>query len=540
VRTNSMRSLPPSSGAAPRDEGDGAGAPEPREPRHPVALYAGPSGTRAVAIDTAAGATDLPRAAAGERLIGVLPPLYPEWLGDRGFARAHGVRFPYVVGEMARGIATPEMVIAAADAGLCAFFGSAGLPVTEIASALDAIAARLGPARTGWGANLIHSPHEPEAEMAFARLALERRLPAVSASAFMRLEPAVVLLSARGLSRARDGRIVRARSIFAKVSRAEVARQFLSPAPEALLSALVAQGLLDAAEADLARRVPVAGDVTVEADSGGHTDNRPLGVLLPEMLELARRIAAERGYDEIPRVGAAGGLGTPAAVAAAFAAGAAYVVTGSINQCATQSGLSADGRRLLAEAGPTDVAMAPAADMFELGVKVQVLKRGTLFAQRGARLYEAYRRYASLDAIPADERDEIERGVLGRSCDEVWAETRAHFAAAAPAEVERAERDGKHKMALVFRWYLFMGARWARDGEQARRADYQIWCGPAMGAFNRWVEGSFLERPAARDVAQIARNLLEGAAHVARAQALRQAGVALPPDAFHFRPRPLA
>jgi PfaD family protein len=432
------------------------------------------------------------------------------------------------------------MVIVAVQAGLCAFFGSAGLPVGEIAAAVDVIEARLGPSRAGWGANLIHSPNEPAAEMAFAHLALQRRLPAVSASAFMRLGPAVVLLSARGLSRALDGRIVRARSIFAKVSRAEVARQFLSPAPEALLSGLVAQGLLAPDEAELARRIPVAGDITVEADSGGHTDNRPLGVLLPEMLDLARRIAAERGYAEVPRVGAAGGLGTPAAVAAAFAAGAAYVVTGSINQCATQSGLSADGRRLLADAGPADVAMAPAADMFELGVKVQVLRRGTLFAQRGARLHDAYRRYDSLDAIPAGEREEIERGVLGRPIDDVWAETRAHFAASAPAELERAERDARHKMALVFRWYLFMGAKWARDGEQARRADYQIWCGPAMGAFNRWVEGSFLAPPESRDVAQIARNLLEGAAHVARAQALRQAGVALPPGAFDFRPRPLA
>jgi PfaD family protein len=507
------------------------------DPRRPVALYAGPSAaTRAEAID----GDRLPRARAGERLVGVLPPLYPEWLGDRGFARAHGARFPYVVGEMARGIATPRMVIDAVEAGLVAFFGSAGLPIAEIDAALATIASRLGPGRRGWGANLIHSPHEPEAEMAFARLALARGLPAVSASAFMRVEPAVVLLASRGLGRAPDGRIVRPRQVLAKVSRAEVARQLLSPAPDALLGPLCAQGLLSAAEADLARRVPIADDLTVEADSGGHTDNRPLTVLLPEALALARQIAAEHGYPEVPRVGAAGGLGTPAALAAAFAAGAAYVLTGSINQCTVQSGLSPDGRRMLARAEPADVAMAPAADMFELGVKVQVLKRGTLFAQRGARLYDAYRRYAGLDDLPADERDEIERTVLGRSVDEVWSDTRAHFAAAAPAEIERAERDPKHKMALCFRWYLFMGAHWARGGDQARRADYQIWCGPAMGAFNRWARGSFLEDPEGRDVVQVARNLLEGAAHVARAQALRQAGVALPPGAFDFRPRPLA
>ena len=36
----------------------------------------------------------------------LLPPLYPEWLGGRSFTEAHGLRFPYVAGAMANGIAT--------------------------------------------------------------------------------------------------------------------------------------------------------------------------------------------------------------------------------------------------------------------------------------------------------------------------------------------------------------------------------------------------------------------------------------------------
>ena len=47
-----------------------------------------------------------------------LPAIYPEWLGDAAFAQAHGARFNYVVGEMARGIATPRMVIEAVRAGI--------------------------------------------------------------------------------------------------------------------------------------------------------------------------------------------------------------------------------------------------------------------------------------------------------------------------------------------------------------------------------------------------------------------------------------
>ena len=95
-------------------------------------------------------------------------------------------------------------------------------------------------------------------------------------------------------------------------------------------------------------------------------------------------------------------------------------------------------------------------------------------------------------------------------------------------------------MALVFRWYLGLSSKWAIWGEAPRRLDYQIWCGPAMGAFNDWVRGSFLEAPANRTVVQIALNLLEGAAAITRAHQLRTYGVPVHSSAFNYRPRPLA
>ena len=57
----------------------------------------------------------------------VLPPLYPEWLGDRSFNESHNTRFPYVTGAMANGIATTQLVIEAARAGCLGFFGAGGL-----------------------------------------------------------------------------------------------------------------------------------------------------------------------------------------------------------------------------------------------------------------------------------------------------------------------------------------------------------------------------------------------------------------------------
>ncbi len=468
-----------------------------------------------------------------------LPAIYPEWLGDRSFAAVHGTRFPYVQGAMANGIATARMVIEIAKAGGIGFFGAAGLDPDRVSAGLDAMREALDPVGLPWGSNLIHSPAEPDLERAVSELYVARGVRRVSASAYMALTAPIVAFAFQGVRQRPDGTIHRERFVFAKISRPEVARRFLMPPPGELLAQLVADGRLTADEARLAAHLPVAEDITVESDSGGHTDNRPLTALFPTIVSLRDRISAERGYARPIRVGAAGGLGTPSAVAAAFGLGAAYVLTGSVNQACVESGLDDSGRRMLAQAGIADVAMAPAADMFELGVTVQVLSRGTMFAVRAKRLYELYRAWDALEAIPADARARLEREILHGTIDEAWASTRAYWARRDPREVAKAEADPRHRMALVFRAYLGQASRWAIAGEASRRADYQIWCGPAMGAFNDWVQGSFLEDPERRTVAQVALNLLEGAAVVTRAQQLRSHGVPVPAAAFDFRPRPL-
>jgi trans-AT polyketide synthase/acyltransferase/oxidoreductase domain-containing protein len=472
-------------------------------------------------------------------LVGLLPPLYPEWLGDRAFCEAHGVRFPYVAGEMANGIATTRMVTSLAQAEMLGFFGAAGLALDGVERAVHELSGVLG-RRSAWGVNLIHSPSEPALEERVADLLLRRGVRRISASAFMTITPALARCAAAGLTLDPAGRIVRPTHMFAKVSRPEVAEKFMSPAPGDVLAALVSRGQLTESEARLAARVPVAEDVTVEADSGGHTDNRPLGAVLPPVLTLRDTLGARFGYGRPIRVGAAGGLGSPQAVAAALALGAAYVLTGSVNQLAVESGVSDDARALLAQADLADVTMAPAADMFEMGIQVQVLRRGTMFAARARRLYEAYRGYPSIEAIPAGLRAALERDALHATLDEVWAETRSFWQQRDPAELARAEQDPRHRMALTFRWYLGKSSRWAIDGEAARRTDYQLWAGPAVGAFNRWTAGSFLAAPAERTVTQIAFNLLEGAAVVTRAHQARTYGVPVPPEAFTFTPRRLA
>ena len=472
----------------------------------------------------------------GERRI-CFPPIYPEWLGDRAFAEAHGARFNYVVGEMARGIATPRMVIEAVRCGCVGFYGSAGLQPDTIDAGLSEIKSALGPDQVSWGANLIHSPQQPGYEAKVVDLFLERGVRRLSASAYMRLSPEVVRFTALGLSRTKDGSIVRANHVFAKVSRAEVAEQFMAPAPENILKTLVAEGRISEAQADLAAQVPVALDITAEADSGGHTDNRAAAPLFSSLCLARDRVMERSGIDaNTIRIGLGGGIATPHGVAAAFQMGAAYVLTGSINQAAIESGLSERARHLLAKAGPADVAMAPAADMFEQGVEVQVLKRGTLFAMRARKLHAFYRSGASYETMSAEDRKWLD-GVLGEPFPAAWQQTRAYIQKANPKEAARAETDGNKRLALVARRYLFMGAQWARDGAEDRVSDYQIWCGPAQGAFNEWVAGTFLEPIENRTVRQMALNLMEGAAHLSRAGQMRACGVSVPPTEFSFKPR---
>jgi PfaD family protein len=371
-------------------------------------------------------------------------------------------------------------------------------------------------------------------------LYLRKRVRLVEAAAFLDLTLPAVLYRVHGIHRGADGEVIAPNRIIAKVSRQEVATKWFSPPPAKMVAELVAAGRITADQAQLAAQVPMAQDLTAEADSAGHTDNRPAIALLPTMLALRDRLQEQFGYALPLRVGLGGGIGTPAAAAAAFAMGAAYIVTGSINQACVESGSSDRVRQMLAQVQQADVTMAPAADMFEMGVKLQVIKRGTMFPMRAARLFELYRACNSLEEIPAPERAAIEKTIFREPLEIIWEKTRQFFDEIDPSHIARAERDPKHKMALTFRWYLGLSSRWANAGDPDRQVDYQVWCGPAMGAFNEWVKGSFLEDPANRRVGVVAMNLLQGAGVITRINTLRNQGVRLSSDLARIAPEPLA
>ena len=462
------------------------------------------------------------------------PGLAPEALGDPAFRATHRVKYAYIAGAMANGIGSVEIVEAMSRAGMLAFFGAAGLSLERIEAAIDRLQESLDEIPHGF--NLIHSPNDPALEAAVVDLYLRRGVKLVSASAYLDLTLPLVRYRVAGIHRGQDGRITCPHKIIAKVSREEVASKFFSPPPQAMLKMLVDSRDITAEQAEWAQSIPMAEDLTVEADSGGHTDNRPAVALLPAMIALRDAMQAKHAYPQPLRVGMAGGISTPASAAAAFAMGAAYILTGSVNQACVEAGTSPAVREMLAKAAQADVTMAPAADMFEMGVKVQVLKWGTMFAVRARKLYELYRACGGLDDLPATARKTLERDYFRCTIEEAWEQTRRYFASCDPGQIDRAEADPKHKMALVFRSYLGRSSTWANSGEASRRVDYQIWCGPAMGAFNDWVRGSFLEKPENRSVSIVAMNLLLGAAVLTRVNWLRAQGAEVSAEAARFCP----
>lgn len=432
----------------------------------------------------------------------------PESLGNAAFKTEYGIRYAYVAGAMYKGIGSKELVVSMGKAGFIAYLGTGGLRLPRIEEDIRFIQAQLNHGEP-YGMNLLCNIIKPELEQLTVDLFLKYDIKFVEAAAFMQITPALVHYRLKGIHRGADGKIVIPNRVIAKVSRPEVAELFMSPAPAELIKKLVEQGKLTAEEAKLGLEVPVAHEICLESDSGGHTDQRVALTLIPSVTKLRDDIMAKRQYQQPIYIGAAGGIGTPEAAAAMFIMGVDFILTGSINQCTVEAGTSDAVKELLQDINIQDTTYAPAGDMFELGAKVQVLRKGLLFPARANKLYELYKHYNSLEEIDDKTKNQIQERYFGRSFEEVWNETKAFYEKELPSELEKIERSPKQYMSLIFRWYFVHTTRLAMKGSEKQKTDYQIHCGSAMGAFNQWVKGTSLENWRNRHVDEIAKKLMQ-------------------------------
>lgn len=145
---------------------------------------------------------------------------------------------------------------------------------------------------------------------------------------------------------------------------------------------------------------------------------------------------------------------------------------------------------------------------------MQAVRKGLFFPARANKLYELYMRHGSIDDLDVRTRTMLEEKYFKRSIDAVWRETREHLARRYPERLADVEGNPKQRMARIFRWYFVHSTRLAMSGSTEQRVDYQVHCGPAMGAFNAWVKGTPLEPWHQRRVAVVAEHLLRGTAEL--------------------------
>ena len=415
-------------------------------------------------------------------------------LGAESFRERYRLGHTCVAGSMYGGVSGLDLLARLTKAGGMGFYGAGGLTLAEVEDGLGKVVAELG-RDNPFGVNLPYHPADPARELALVDLYLRLGVTVIEASGFLELTPALVKFRLKG------------GSVLAKVSRTDLAEQLLSPAPADVVRHLVDHGQLTADEADRAAALPVATDIVAEAGSGWLSGPATLPTLLPSVLRLRDRLAT--GGERV-HVGAAGGIGTPEAAGAALLMGAEFLLTGSINQCTVEAATSASAKDILQSLSVHDVDVAPWTDMFELGAKNTVARKGLFYPARAMKLHELWRVHDRYEDIDQATRDQIEQRYLRRPFAEVLAEVGG-------------VGNPKQDMAAVFRTYLTQGLALARDGDPTRKVDYHVPCGPAMGAFNDWVRGTELESWQRRHVDTITEHLLTATARLLAERAGRSA-----------------
>ncbi|KJK59192.1 hypothetical protein UK12_05775 [Saccharothrix sp. ST-888] len=441
-----------------------------------------------------------------------VPTITPERLGAASFRARYGLRRAYLVGSAGTGVGSAGLVEALGRAGLMGFHdirpgtAGSGAPVGgTVPGGAVAGGALLGGVPLG----------RSGAEAATVDALLGQGVDRVESDHPLGPSRELVRFRCSGAHLDASGRPTAVRHVLARVHGPDHAAAFLSPPADAVLDALVRDGDLTDEEAAAGRRLPVACDVWTDAGSGWRTHTADTGQLLCSVRRVAEQAAVAHGYREPLHVGVGSGVGGPESAAAAFALGADFVVTTGINLCAEESPVPAAVRELLAAVGPADTGWAPAADHFELGARVRVVRRGTLFPARANRLLRLYRTHRAYGDIDSRTRRHIESAVLGRPFEELCEGLCAELRAAG-----RPVPDGpRRRMALAFRWYLEESARWAIRAEPGRSADYQLRCGPELAEFNRaasapGASGSAPSGGPDRSVAGIADWIMSGAAEL--------------------------
>ncbi|XKK15651.1 ACP S-malonyltransferase [Bacillus sp. CB28A.1] len=422
-------------------------------------------------------------------------------VGSKEFMQDYNLKYPYVVGGMHKGITSEQLILKLGKNRILGFLGTSGLEISRIETTICNVKNRFVK-QEPYGVNIVYNPNNLEMENKIIDLCIKHDVRNIEVSNYVYITPALVKFRVNGIRNTGQDSDKR---IIAKVARPDIAEVFLSPAPESIIKKMLLENQISNEEANILRTTPMADDICVQGDCGGHTDQGTLFAILPSVMLLKDQFIKKYNYKKNIRIGAAGGIGTPAAAAATFMLGADFIQTGSINQCTVESGVSNLVKDMLSKINVQDTDYSPSSDFFEIGGKVQVLKKGVFFPARARKLYDIYRKYQSVDELDEQIKIQIQEKYFKKSFDEVFEEItkKSSF-----TEIQKAKKNPKYKMSLIFRWYLEYTLELALQGDKNNKVDYQVFCGPSLGSFNQWVKGTSLESWQNRNVDVIADRIM--------------------------------
>lgn len=400
-------------------------------------------------------------------------------------------RLPYLVDALPYGVSGPAMLRRLASAGMLGFLGTFGVPIAAVTADVREFATG---DRGRWGIELPAERLDPARARAVVSLAMDAGVTHAVAPGWAGVSPEIVRWRF-----ARQG--ASPRRLLVRVTAGRQAEAFFRAAPAETVTRMVRSGQLDPAEAEDARRLPVATGICVQQAPDGGV---PVSLLLP-VVRAARDAAGSgapgsgTGLTQPVPVGV-GGIGTPEDIAAALLLGADFLVTGVINACSPQARTSQAVRELLSTVELADAVLAPSAELFRFGGRAHLLRKSTLFPARAARLHDLQLAGATPATLPAATRRMLESDCFGQPLDEVLADLPG-------------QRDAPDMADLLAR-YFDLGTRAALDGRSGQQLNWHVPCGPEMGAFNLAAAGLGLADWRTRDVDVLARRLMAAGARL--------------------------
>lgn len=217
------------------------------------------------------------------------------------------------------------------------------------------------------------------------------------------------------------------------------------------------------------------------------TGSIPINSLLPQVIDKKNFLMKKYGYSKDIHIGAAGSIGDSVSALDAFLLGADFIMTGSVNQCTAEAEVSKWVKDKLQKVEIQDTEMIPTSHVYEIGMKVQVLKKGVFFVARALKLYEIYNRISKIEDIEPKVLAQIQDKYFGKSIDDIYNEIKNDLS---DTERKRAENESKFKFGLIIYWYYNYCMDCAIKNENSQNLNCLIPVSSAMGRINQFLENT--------------------------------------------------